>query len=81
MTAISRFDPQSLLKPQLASILSSKLKAARWDKTDKEKNRALSRTIADAAKAKMIGTSTSPRPSRAQHTQTDLVFSLVGDRD
>ncbi|KAJ1021042.1 hypothetical protein NDA13_005670 [Ustilago tritici] len=49
----TRFDATSL-QPHLSSLLSSRLRSARWDKWDKEKNRALSRWIAENIKAKML---------------------------
>ncbi|SAM86426.1 related to Tctex2-related inner arm dynein light chain [Ustilago bromivora] len=48
-----RFNATSL-QPHLSSLLSSRLRSARWDKLDKEKNRALSRWIAENIKAKML---------------------------
>ncbi|CCF48466.1 related to Tctex2-related inner arm dynein light chain [Ustilago hordei] len=48
-----RFEATSL-QPHLSSLLSSRLRSARWDKWDKEKNRALSRCIAENIKAKML---------------------------
>lgn len=37
------------------STLNSRLRHATWDKSDKERNRALSRSIAELVKAKMLG--------------------------
>ncbi|KAJ1036034.1 hypothetical protein NDA18_000182 [Ustilago nuda] len=48
-----RFEATSL-QPHLSSLLSSRLRSARWDKCDKENNRALSRCIAENIKAKML---------------------------
>lgn len=49
-----RFDANSI-KPHLSSILSSRLRTATWNKTDKEHNRSLSRSIAESVKGKMLG--------------------------
>ncbi|KAN0064214.1 hypothetical protein ACQY0O_003381 [Thecaphora frezii] len=51
----SKFDPQGSLAPQLSQILASRLNGERWDKHDKAKNRALSKSIAEVVKEKMIG--------------------------
>uniref|UniRef100_V5EZ87 Uncharacterized protein n=1 Tax=Kalmanozyma brasiliensis (strain GHG001) TaxID=1365824 RepID=V5EZ87_KALBG len=50
----TRFDAAQL-QPHLASTLSQRLRSASWDKSDKEKNRALSRSIAEVIKSKMLG--------------------------
>ncbi|PWN48711.1 hypothetical protein IE53DRAFT_347023 [Violaceomyces palustris] len=50
----SKFDPQSTLSSTLSHLLDSKLKNQSWDKNDKEKNRSLSKSIAEAAKATML---------------------------
>lgn len=39
----------------LSTALPTKLRGVRWDHADKHANRTLSRTIADLAKAKMLG--------------------------
>ncbi|EST09193.2 Tctex-1 [Kalmanozyma brasiliensis GHG001] len=49
----TRFDAAQL-QPHLASTLSQRLRSASWDKSDKEKNRALSRSIAEVIKSKML---------------------------
>ncbi|SPO31891.1 related to Tctex2-related inner arm dynein light chain [Ustilago trichophora] len=49
----TRFDAAQL-QPHLSSVLSSRLRSATWDKSDKEKNRALSRSIAEVIKSKML---------------------------
>ncbi|CDW99669.1 hypothetical protein [Sporisorium scitamineum] len=49
----TRFDATQL-QPHLTSTLASRLRNATWDKSDKEKNRALSRSIAEVIKSKML---------------------------
>ncbi|SPO32003.1 uncharacterized protein UTRI_06728_B [Ustilago trichophora] len=48
-----RFDAAQL-QPHLSSVLTSRLRNATWDKSDKEKNRSLSRSIAEVIKTKML---------------------------
>lgn len=50
----NRFDAAQL-QPYLSSTLTTRLRNAAWDKSDKDKNRALSRSIAEVIKAKMLG--------------------------
>ncbi|SPO49155.1 related to Tctex2-related inner arm dynein light chain [Moesziomyces antarcticus] len=50
----AKFDAAQL-QPQLTSTLNLRLRHATWDKSDKERNRALSRSIAELVKAKMLG--------------------------
>ncbi|CBQ71624.1 related to Tctex2-related inner arm dynein light chain [Sporisorium reilianum SRZ2] len=49
----TRFDAAQL-QPHLSSTLAQRLRNASWDKSDKEKNRALSRSIAEVVKSKML---------------------------
>ncbi|KAJ9477258.1 Topoisomerase I damage affected protein 2 [Pseudozyma hubeiensis] len=49
----TRFDAAQL-QPYLSSTLTTRLRNASWDKSDKDKNRALSRSIAEVIKAKML---------------------------
>ncbi|TKY86923.1 hypothetical protein EX895_004211 [Sporisorium graminicola] len=49
----TKFDA-SQLQPHLTSTLASRLRNAAWDKSDKDKNRALSRSIAEVIKSKML---------------------------
>ncbi|KIS65740.1 uncharacterized protein UMAG_12046 [Mycosarcoma maydis] len=49
----TRFDA-SQLQAHLSSTLAARLRNASWDKSDKDKNRALSRSIAEVIKLKML---------------------------
>lgn len=64
-----RFDATNL-QPHLSSVLNSRLRNATWDKSDKEKNRALSRSIAENIKAKMLEI----EPRGRQHPETAVAI-------
>nr|CDI57161.1 related to Tctex2-related inner arm dynein light chain [Melanopsichium pennsylvanicum 4] len=53
-TSRTRFDAAQL-QSHLLSVLTSRLRNATWDKSDKDKNRSLSRSIAEFVKTKMLG--------------------------
>ncbi|GAK68481.1 uncharacterized protein PAN0_108c6740 [Moesziomyces antarcticus] len=71
----AKFDAAQL-QPQLTSTLNLRLRHATWDKSDKERNRALSRSIAELVKAKMLGAFALSTPTASCSCFTDHELAL-----
>ncbi|GAC71187.1 KEKE-like motif-containing transcription regulator [Moesziomyces antarcticus T-34] len=71
----AKFDAAQL-QPHLTSTLNSRLRHATWDKSDKERNRALSRSIAELVKAKMLGAFAFSTPTASCSCFTDRELAL-----